>query len=192
MSILDKILSSHVRSEIFRLLFNERRPDIHLRDIVRKTELAVGTVQQELKNLKEIDLIVSRKDGNRLYYSANDKHPLYEVICALVSKTCGITEQIREIIQDIKGIDAAFIFGSFAAGKEKSHSDIDLIIIGDVGLRSISPKLKTVTEKIEREINPHVYSMKTWKEKLKKNDHFIRSILETDKIMLIGDEDVVS
>lgn len=192
MTILIQLLSSQVRAEIFRLLFDETKKTIHLREIARKSALSVGTIQKELANLKELDLVTARRDGNRLYYSANENHPLYQVICELVSKTSGIPETIKEALRTIKGIEHAFIFGSFATGDEKSHSDIDIILIGDVGLRSVTSKLKQISEKIEREINPHTYSSKTWKERIQKNDHFVKSILDSKKIMLIGEEDVIS
>lgn len=192
MNILSQILSSQARAGIFHLLFNEERPAIYLREIVRKSGLTIGTIQKELVNLKKLDLIQSRKDGNRLYYAANEMHPLFEIICELVKKTSGIPEKLKEILSTIPGIEVAFIFGSYARGEEKSHSDIDLIIIGDVGLRMVTPRLKKASEEIDREVNPHIYSEKTWKEKLQKNDHFIKSVLNAKKMMLIGDEDVLS
>ncbi len=120
--------------------------------------------------------MIPKRDGNRLYYTANADHPLFKEICALVEKTSGITEKLKEVLNTLKGIQCAFIFGSFARGKEKSHSDVDIIIIGEVGLRTLSSKIKELTEQIEREINPHVYSVKSWKEKLKKKDHFIKNL----------------
>lgn len=77
-------------------------------------------------------------------------------------------------------------------GEEKSHSDFDLIIVGNVGLRTLSAFFKNLTEQTLREINPHIYSMKSWREKVKKKDHFIKSILSEKKVFLIGDEDVLN
>lgn len=192
MNILAELLSSQGRAEIFRLLFNGKKTAIHLRDLQRKSGLSIGTVQQEIEHLKNLDLVIPERDGNRLYYTANSDHPLYKNICGLVEKTSGVVENFKEILTSVKGIDCAFIFGSFAKGQEKSHSDIDLIVIGDIGLRTLSSQLKVLTEQTEREINPHVYSVKSWREKLKKNDHFIRNILSDEKVFLIGDENVLT
>jgi predicted nucleotidyltransferase len=119
-------------------------------------------------------------------------HPLYKEICGLVEKTSGITERLKEVRSSIKGIDCASIFGSFAKGEEKSHSDIDLIIIENVGLRTLSSAFRNLTDKTQRDINPHVYSVKNWKDKLKKKDHFVKSVLAEKKQFLIGDESVIS
>ncbi len=192
MNILAQILSSQVRAEVFRLLFNGAKPSIHLRDLQRKSGLSIGTIQKEIAHLKDLDLVTSERDGNRLYYTANSDHPLYKEICGLVEKTSGVAERLKELLSSVKDVDCAFIFGSYAKGNEKSHSDIDLIVIGNVGLRTLSSVLKNLTAQIQREINPHTYSMKTWKERLKKKDHFIKSVLSEEKIFLIGSEDVIS
>jgi predicted nucleotidyltransferase len=192
MNLLAQILSSQVRAEIFRLLFNEHQESIHLRDLQRQSGLSIGTIQKEIAHLKGLDLVIAERDGNRLYYTANSDHPIYQEICGLVEKTSGIAEQIKVALSSVKGIECAFIFGSYAKGEEKSHSDIDLIVIGAVGLRTLSSIFKNITEKSQREIYPHIYSMKTWKEKIKKKDHFITSVLADEKVFLIGDENVIS
>ena len=192
MNLLTQILSSQVRAEIFRLLFSGDKISIHLRDLQRQSGLSIGTIQKEIAHLKDLDLVTSERDGNRLYYTANTDHPLYKEICGLVAKTSGIAERLKEAMSSIKGIECAFIFGSYAKGEEKSHSDIDLIVIGNVGLRTLSSVFKNLTEQTQREINPHVYSKKSWHEKAKKKDHFIKSVLGEKKVFLIGDENVIS
>ncbi len=42
-----------------------------MRELERRSGLALGTVQQELKKLVGMELLEARKDGNRVYYSAN-------------------------------------------------------------------------------------------------------------------------
>ncbi|HRK08372.1 MAG TPA: nucleotidyltransferase domain-containing protein [Pseudobdellovibrionaceae bacterium] len=191
MNLLTQILSSQVRAEIFRLLFSGDKVSIHLRDLQRQSGLSIGTIQKEIAHLRELDLVTSERDGNRLYYTANADHPLYKEICGLVEKTSGIAEQLKSALRSTNGIECAFIFGSYAKGEEKSHSDIDVIVIGTVGLRILSSRFKKVTEKTQREVNPHVYSMTSWREKIKKKDHFIKSVLSEKKIFLIGDESVI-
>ncbi len=109
----------------------------------------------------------------------------------MVDKTSGIPQKLKQMLASFKKIECAFIFGSFAKGVVKSHSDIDLIIIGDVGLRALSSKLKGITDNVQREINPHIYSRFSWNEKLRRKDHFIRSVSKEPKLFLVGDENVL-
>ncbi|PWU21723.1 MAG: toxin-antitoxin system toxin subunit [Bdellovibrio sp.] len=192
MTLLAGILSSQVRAEIFRLLFTGDQATIHLRGLQRNSRLSIGTIQKEMAHLKQLDLVLANRDGNRLYYRANTEHPLYKEICGLVGKTTGVTVQIKDALSKQKGIECAFVFGSFAKSEMKAHSDIDLIVIGSIGLRSLSTAFKEITERVGREINPHVYSLNSWREKIKKKDHFITSVLNDKKVFLVGDESVLS
>ena len=128
MNILAQLLSSQVRAEIFRLLFNGNKTAIHLRDLQRKSDLSIGTIQKEIAHLKELDLVIPERDGNRLYYTANSNHPLYKEICGLVEKTSGIVEKLKDTLRSIKGIQCVFIFGSFAKMK-KSHIVISILLL---------------------------------------------------------------
>jgi Fe2+ or Zn2+ uptake regulation protein len=88
MSSLAAILSSRVKAEMFRLLFSASAQELHLRELERRSGLAVGTVRQELKNLKALGLIREKAVRNRTVYSANPAHPIYAEICGIVAKTC--------------------------------------------------------------------------------------------------------
>ena len=99
MNLLAEILSSKIRAEIFRMLFGVNGGELHMREIERRSGLAIGTIQQELKKLLRLDLIKKRKDGNRLYYEANQEHPLYPDIRNLVLKTVGLVDCFREALK---------------------------------------------------------------------------------------------
>ena len=98
-----------MRAEIFRLLFGVDDKELYVREIERQSGLSLGTVRQELKKLREMDLVRSRRSGNRVYYRANDEHPLFH---------------------DIR-------FGSIARSDEGARSDVDLMVIGDVSLMEV-------------------------------------------------------
>ena len=188
MSLLAKILSSKIRAEIFRLLFGTNDKALHMRDIERRSGFAIGTIQGELKKLSKLDLVLKEVDGNRTYYRANKNHPLYNDIHNLVLKTTGLVDVLRNALETQK-IKLAFVFGSFAKGEESADSDIDLMVIGNLGLRDITRLLSDTQEKIFREINPHVYSLKEFIKKYKENDHFVSQVAEGTKIFIIGSED---
>ena len=80
------------RAEIFRLLFGVTDRELHVREIERRTGLTIGTVRQELGKLERTELVNARRDGNRLYYSANKEHPFYPGIHSLVVKTAGLVD----------------------------------------------------------------------------------------------------
>ncbi len=188
MSILAEILSSKVREEFFRILFGVESKEYHLRDIQRKAGLAIGTVRQEAIKLEKIGLIKKRINGNRTYYIANREHPLYDTLHTLVLKTSGLADILRQTL-DIQNVKYAFIFGSMASGTDNDQSDIDLFIIGNIGLRALIKILKEAMETIGREINPHIITLEEFVERKRGKEHFIKNIMDAPKIMIKGIED---
>jgi len=189
MGILGELLSSRIRAEIFRNLFGIA-PDsaLYMREIERRTGFAIGTVQTELKKLQRLDIISRVRDGNRVYYRANTAHPVYPEIRALVLKTSGLADVIVNALRNETGIRVALLFGSFARQEEKAGSDVDLMVVGEIGLRKLTGLLMDVSGKIGREINPHVFSEKEFVKRKRNQDHFLKQVLESPKIFIIGTE----
>ena len=187
MSTLSGILSSRVRAEIFRLLFGLNEKELHMREMERQAALSLGTIRQDLQKLVKLDLVKARRDGNRLYYRANIDHPLFPEIRNLVLKTAGLVEVIKSAL-DREGIEVAFIFGSLARSKERAESDVDLMVIGTIGLRSLSSRLAGVSEQIGREINPHALSIEEFRRRKQNGNHFLSNVLESPKLFIIGSE----
>jgi predicted nucleotidyltransferase len=186
MNVLAEILSSKIRAEIFRLLFGTSAEELHMREIERRSGYAIGTIQTELKKLLRLDLVKKRKDGNRLYYRANKEHPLYPDIRSLILKTIGLGDILKDALRQDSDISIAFVFGSIARHEETAGSDVDLMVIGKLGLRKLTGMLSGVTEHIGREINPYVLSVNEFVKRKTNREHFITQVLEAPKIFIIG------
>ncbi|SPD74796.1 DNA polymerase beta domain protein region [uncultured Desulfobacterium sp.] len=187
MDMLSEILSSRTRSEIFRLLLGPEDLELHIREIQRRTGLNDSTIRQELRKLTRLELLTARKDSNRIYYKANKSNPLFTDLKKIVLKTTGLVDLLKEALQD-KKISLAFVFGSFAEGNEKAESDVDLFVIGNLGLKKITELLSGVAEQVGREINPHTITSEEFQERLKTGDHFIKGIVTSPKLFIIGNE----
>jgi len=188
MNTLIEILSSRTRAEIFKLLFRQGEEELHIREIQRRTGLNDSTIRQELGKLLRLDLVIDRKDSNRLYYRANKSNPLYPDIRNLVIKTIGLVDIIRDALQD-KRIQIAFVFGSISDGKESAGSDVDLLVIGRLGMRAVSGLLSGTADKIGREINAHVMTSDEIKKRYGVKEHFIVNVMKSPKLFIIGNED---
>lgn len=188
MSLLADILTSKARAEIFRLLFGASGKELHMRELERQSGLTIGTVSQDLKKLKAMDLIKARKDGNRIYYRANNEHPLYHDIRNLVLKTDGLVEVLKSSLK-AKEIRVAFVYGSIASNNTGAHSDIDLMVIGNLTLRKVIFLLAGISQKIGREINPQVLNIKEFIRRKHSGDHFLTSVLGSQKIFIVGNKD---
>ena len=188
MDVLARILSSRVRAAIFRLLFGIDEVELHVREIARRSELNEATVRQELRKLRQLDLIQGRRNSNRVYYRANKDHPLYIEIHRLVQKTSGLVEVFQEALSTAD-LRFAFVFGSVAKGEALADSDVDLMVIGNLGLRKLTKFLTGVSEKIGREVNAHVMSESEYRKRIRGRDHFVTHVLKGPKLFITGNRD---
>jgi len=183
------VLFPQVRAEVLRLLFADPGKELHLRELSRLSQLALGTLQAEVRKLASAELIIARRDGNRLYYRANTSHPVFPELQGLALKTTGLREQLVTALVGLAGVRLAFVFGSQAAGTAGAASDVDLLVVGSVGLRALAPRLRPVAEALGREINPHVLAPDTLSAKARSGDAFVTTVLAGPKLWITGDAD---
>lgn len=179
------LLFPQVRAELFRLLFSDAAREVHVRDLERQSGLNVKTVQAELEKLAQADLVASRRDGNRRYFRANASHPLFPDLQQLVLKTAGLRDVLAVALAKVKGVEVAFVFGSLASGSSKAASDVDLLIIGNAGLRALAPVLRPATKQLGREINPVTLTAAEFKKGRVKNP-FLVDVLGKPKLFVKG------
>jgi predicted nucleotidyltransferase len=187
MNRLAEIVGSKIRADVFRLLFIGTDQALHIREIERRTGFNDRAIRQELVKMARLGLVVPRRDGNRLYYSADRNSPLFPDIRNLALKTIGLVDVLASALLS-EEIRVAFVFGSLAQGTEKASSDVDLMVIGSLGMRGVTALLSGVTERIGREINPHVLTVSDFQRKARTGDHFVTSIMKGPRVFIKGNE----
>lgn len=167
------------------------RPDKwwYLTDLAKHLGVSPSSLQRELASLVSGDLLITRKDGKRVYFKVNQDCPIVEELQTIFVKTAGIADVINSSLKKFSGkIDIAFVYGSVARMEELSTSDVDLMIVGDVGLADLVPGLKRAEKALSREINPTIYSPQEFLRRRKEGDSFIDTVLSDSKIFLKGND----
>jgi predicted nucleotidyltransferase len=86
-------------------------------------------------------------------------------------------------------IQCALVFGSVARGEETTHSDVDILVVGDVSFAEVIGALHPAQETVQREINPVVYRVDDFRAKLASNNTWAREVVEKPKLFVIGTAD---
>ncbi len=108
----------------------------------------------------------------------------------MLRKTSGLATVLTDALQPIaEQIQCALVFGSVARGEENSHSDVDILILGDIGFAEVIGALHSAQEEVRREINPVVYRIDDFRTKLAASNTWAREVVEKPKLFLIGDAD---
>jgi DNA-binding transcriptional ArsR family regulator len=182
-------LFPEVRKKVLALLLGSPDKQWYLRDIGRRTGMAIGTVRRELTGLTDAQIVTKSRDGNRTYYQANKQCPLFPELSGLIRKTAGLADVLQKTLKRLsKKIKVAFIYGSFATNSSKASSDVDLMVIGSCGFGQVVDAISQTQDKLGREVNPSVYPADEFKSKIAAKHHFLTTVLTGPKIFLIGDE----
>lgn len=182
-------LLPRVRQAALGVLLTEPERSWYRSDLAKRLHMQPSTLQRELENLTRAGILTQREDGNRIYYQANAECPFFPELQGLLQKTSGLVDVIAEVLALFHSkINVAFVFGSVAKGKERSESDVDLLIIGKVTLKELIPGLKKAESRLGRPVNVHTYSVEDFVGKRGSN-HFLKAVMAGKKLFVIGTAD---
>ena len=182
-------LFGKTRQAVLALLYGRADSSFYTKHILDAVKIGRGTVQRELKNLTDTGIITRKVEGRQVYYRANEKCPIFNELKGIVRKTFGVADVIRQSLATVADkVRVAFIFGSIARSADDRKSDIDVIVVGAISFGDIVNLLSTAEEKLGREVNAVVYPISEFKQKVREDHHFVKTVLEGEKIFLIGDE----
>ena len=133
---LPALLFPEYRRRVLELLLLRPDETLHGREIARRTGLPAGTITRELGKLAEVGLLKREKRGNQQLYSADTQGPIFAELASILRKTSGLADVLAQALAPAaRRLRVAFVFGSVAHGRETAGSDIDVMLIGDLGFR---------------------------------------------------------
>ena len=183
------LFASSTLADLLRLFVMEPERAFYQRELQRLTGAHLRQLQRDLERLQRAGLVVAREHGNRVYYSAVRTHPAFADLRAVVVKTLGVGDVLRDALAGIEPhVALAFIFGSVARGDDTADSDVDLFVVGSVSRRDIAARLAPLAALLKREVNPVIMGLDDFTARLRSADHFVTSVLEGPRIWLVGDD----
>ncbi len=188
LQMLTDLLFGNYRKKVLSVLLLHPGVDYHVRELARMTGTTAGTLHKELARLAGAGLLLRKEQGNQVRYQANQQCPIFSELAGLFRKTTGAAELLGDALAPLN-IPLALIFGSVASGTETAGSDVDVLVIGDVGFGDVVRAIYPVQTELGREVNPVVYSPTEFKRRIKEADSFVLDLLVKPKIFLTGNED---
>lgn len=189
LSMVDALFSKTQQS-VLALLYGQPNRSFYTNEIIRKSGSGSGAVQRELARLVRCGLANVTRIGSQKHYQANVEAPIYKELVAIVQKTIGLAEPLKEALKPLlRHIEIAFIYGSVAKRKDTASSDIDLMIISDVlTYADVFPVLEDLSNQLGRSIQPTIYSKAELRNRVETDNSFIRRVLNQQKLWLVGEE----
>jgi len=164
--MLDSIITSKTRVKLLLKFFLNSETKSYLRNLEQEFGESTNAIRLELNRLENANLLNSEMTGNRKYFRANVKHPLYKDINNIVKNFVGIDKLIERVVNEIGNLETAYITGDIAKGIDSKI--IDLVLVGQDLDNSYIEKLVKKTEKlIERKIRNLILTETQMKEYFK-------------------------
>jgi predicted nucleotidyltransferase len=183
-------LFTPVQQRVLGLLFGQPDRTFQSAEIIRLAGSGTGAVHRQLSRLEASGLLSVRRSGNQKFYRANPDSPIHRELTSLVVKTVGITDPIRRALAGRRrDIRAAFVYGSVAKRRDRTTSDIDLMVIADdLGYSDVFDALQATEATLGRSVNPTVMSLRDWRLKRSRKDSFVARVSAQPKLFVIGSE----
>jgi len=191
MDMSNALFGSKAKAALLSKLYSKPNETYHLRELVRSVGMGSGVVQREVEILTGAGFITKTTKGNRTFYQADSRSPLFEDVQSIVSKQVleSAPVVIRRALRTLKPrINAAFVYGSVARREGRPESDIDLMIVGDMTFEDIARSLTVAENRLHREINTTIYSASEFERKVKDGNHFLNTVVNGKKLFLIGED----
>jgi predicted nucleotidyltransferase len=192
-SLASVLASRSLAAVVIYFVLHPDKP-LHFRALQRVTRVSSRSLQHEMARLESLGLVERERDGRLVRYRAVAAHPRWSVLREMVRQFAEPAELLRVALAGVAGIDAAFIYGSFARGDTHPESDIDVFALGDA-LKSLDTRLALTQRTVEasilldREVNVTRYTRDRME--ARRTGGFLSTVLAGPKQWLVGDETVL-
>jgi len=183
--MLTKLMPA-ARVKVLAFLLLNASEELHLREIARRAGVPLQAAQRELALLEEIALVERHRRGRQVFVSIQTSHPLYEDLLSLLLKSDGLAIPLRQALEAIDGVEAAAVYGSVAAGSDTGRSDIDLLVVGSPDDLALHEAVSALEDDLGRPINYTLLGRKELKARIRRKDPFLKRVLASDLIPIIG------
>ena len=152
--MLESIITSKTRLNLLIKFFVNIANKGYLNSLANEFGESTNSVRKELNNLSRAGYLKKHTENNKIIYSANSQHPLFEILQSIVRKHLGIEDIIKRIIYNIGDVDKIILLGAYARGIDSGT--IEVLIIGNKINKTYIDKIQP---KIENEINRKINFM---------------------------------
>jgi predicted nucleotidyltransferase len=181
------IFRSDLQARLLTILMLEDGDPLPTPELGRRTGASAASLHRELRRLEDAGLIERDAVGRTKRYRAAQGSPLHEPLRELVTRSLGVEATLRSRLQSLPGVEAAAIFGSWAAGRVGPDSDIDLLVVGNVDRDGLLALAREVELLAGREVNVTAYRPAEFRRRRRGRVGFLATVLDRPLIPLVGD-----
>lgn len=179
--LLDVCLGTRTVWKILLVLSEAPGKAVSRKEIRALTKSGNKVLAKFLELMEKFNIITSNKIGKTYYYKINLSNPFIEPILNLIklekkelnNPDFVILNILREFVYELtninlRSLNKVILFGSYAKRTHTNNSDIDVAVILNEKNRNdellITESINKLNNRFKKEIQPHYYTTKEFKE----------------------------
>ena len=190
----EKLFGSKTRAKLLKLFFENPEKSFYVREMTRVIDEQINSVRRELLNLESIGIIKNETFDNKVYYSANSKHPFCRPLVDIFTKKIDTLKS-----QDIKETTweeycrpvKKYLKGLIVTNRLPGQDGIDLLIIGNDKTKKLTRWAEVIEKKQGKPINYVIMSPDDFTYRKSVRDRFILDVLEMEITEIIDPEKLI-
>lgn len=161
------LLRSPLVGELLAWLYLHPDQTYSLIELAKRLGTSHSTLSREADRLAATDLIHEIRRGNMRLVQANVDTPLARPLTDLLTLTYGPAAILGEALAGIRGVDEAYVYGSWAARYRgeagPAPRDVDVLVVGEADDDDLFAAARVVERRLGREVNIHRVSAAAWR-----------------------------
>jgi predicted nucleotidyltransferase len=173
------LLRSAAQGDLLALVYLHPDQEYSLTEAAGLIGASVKTLHHEVNRLADAGYLVTRKRGNLRLVRAETDSVITRPLTELLTVTYGPLHVLTQALTGVVGIEAAYIYGSWAARYEGEYGpvprDVDVLVVGTADLDDLSEAVLEAQQRLRREVNFHRIPVSSWFAE-ESSDPFLESV----------------
>ncbi|MBQ3326002.1 transcriptional regulator [Candidatus Saccharibacteria bacterium] len=191
---LEKLFGSKTRTKLLALFFEDTSKSFYVREITRVIEEQINSVRRELINLESIGIVKNDTYDNKVYYSANPKHPFSHALSEIFSAKVGDAKEVEvkrtsweDYVKPVKN----YLDGLIVTNRVPGEEGIDMLIIGDDKTKKLTHWAEVVEKKMGKPLNYVIMSTGDYSYRKSVKDRFLVELMEMNITEIYDPERII-
>jgi hypothetical protein len=148
--MIEALITSKTRIRLLVKFFLNPATTAYLRELAEEFGESTNGIRVELNRMAKAGILETQANGKTVLYRAQKSHPLFAEISGLVAKYIGMDKIVEDVIGKLGKLDAAYLTGDYAKGKDSGI--VDLVLVGDVDKSYLLNLIEKAEAMIDRKI----------------------------------------
>lgn len=149
--MLNELITSKTRLRLLIKFFISQANSGYLNGLATEMGESTNAIRKELNRLFDAGYLKKIKKNNKVEYTVNSGHPMYEVLRKVVLKHLGMMDIVENVLERMGTVKEIILVGDYALGYDSGN--IEVFLIGqELNMDYISNLEKKIETLIKRKV----------------------------------------